>query len=72
MAEAVSDSTDRRKNPGKVRAGKLGAEVRWTAETRRIVRLDALDLHERALVLALIAARKSEREPPADRDPEAA
>jgi hypothetical protein len=56
MPEAVSTEKD----PLKVKAGKAGAEVRWTAERRTTVRLDALTSEQRAVVLALVAAaRKS-------------
>jgi hypothetical protein len=58
MAEAVTDSKD----PRKVHAGRVGAAVRWTPETRRIVRIEALSIPERAVVLALI--RAAERRPP--------
>lgn len=57
MVEAVLDS----KNPVKVRAGKLGADVRWGPEPRAI-RLDDLTDAQRRLVIALVAAARSERE----------
>lgn len=47
MVEAV-------KNPGKVRAGRIGARVRWGEQ--RVVRLDSLDPRVAAAVRALIAA----------------
>lgn len=54
MPEVVSVSKD----PAKVRAGQLGASKRWSDPgNRKVVRLDSLTPHERALVLALVAAR---------------
>lgn len=47
------------KDPAKVRAGQLGAEKRWSPENRSIVRIDSLTPEERAVVLALINARKA-------------
>ncbi len=47
------------KNPVKVRAGLIGSRVRWGPEPR-IVRLDELSDPQRRLVVALIAAAKSE------------
>lgn len=53
MAEAVS----RVKDSAKVRAGRIGAEVRWRRP--RVVHLEELSGEQRRLVLALIeAARK--------------
>ncbi len=46
------------KDPVKAAAGRAGAAAKWAMpEHRRIVRLDALSLQERALVLALIEAK---------------
>jgi hypothetical protein len=52
MPEAVSIV----KNAAKVRAGRIGAEVRWRQP--RVVRLDGLTGEQRRLVLALIEAAK--------------
>lgn len=54
MSEAVSDSKD----PTKVRAGTLGARSRW-GDQPRVVRMDALLPEERAVVLALLALKRS-------------
>lgn len=51
------------KDPTKVRAGKIGARTRWAEHVPRVVRLDELTGPQRRLVLALIAAAKSEETP---------
>jgi hypothetical protein len=41
-------------------AGRRGAEKRWSdPANRKVVRIDALSNEERAIVLALIAAKKA-------------
>ena len=55
------------KDPAKVRAGQIGARIRWGG-TPRVVRLDSLTAPQRRLVLALIDAARHE----AVRDPQAA
>ena len=48
------------KDPIYVESGKRGAERRWAdPATRKVVRIDSLTPEERAVVLALVAAKKS-------------
>ena len=48
------------KDPIYVESGRRGAERRWAdPATRKIVRIDSLSPEERAVVLALVAAKKS-------------
>jgi hypothetical protein len=48
------------KDPDKVRAGRAGAQKRWSnPDARRVVRLDDLSREQRAIVLALIEAARS-------------
>jgi hypothetical protein len=49
------------KDPTKVRAGTIGARVRWGEP--RVVRLDDLTPSQKRLVLALIAAAREEAGP---------
>ena len=47
-----------------VAAGRRGAEKRWSdPANRKVVRLDALTLQERAVVLALVEAAKKAPDP---------
>jgi hypothetical protein len=46
------------KDPVKVRAGQIGARVRW-GEQPRVIRLDELTSDQRRLVVALVDAAKS-------------
>jgi hypothetical protein len=48
------------KDPNKVRAGQLGGRARWGEHDARIVKLDALTIQQRFLVLALIRAAKDQ------------
>lgn len=47
------------KNPVKVRAGQIGARVRWGAP--RLVRIDDLSPEQARLVRALVEAARAER-----------
>ncbi|HEY8869280.1 MAG TPA: hypothetical protein VIM30_07800 [Candidatus Limnocylindrales bacterium] len=47
------------KDPIKVRAGKIGADIRWGSEPR-VVRLDQLTPPQRRLVVALVDAARKE------------
>jgi hypothetical protein len=48
------------KDPVFVEAGRRGAHKRWSdPDNRRVVRIDSLSTEERALVLALISAKKA-------------
>ena len=49
------------KDPAKVAAGRLGASKRW-GDTPKTVRLDDLTAEQRRLVLALVAAARSDPE----------
>lgn len=49
------------------RAGKLGSASRWGG--RRIVRLDGLDTHVRAAILALVAADEAAHSADAELSP---
>lgn len=51
------------KDPTKVRAGTIGARKRWAGHVPQLVRLDELSQPQRRLVLALVAAAKSEAAP---------
>jgi hypothetical protein len=56
MPEAVLAAKD----PAKVAAGQAGAAKRWSDPANRtVVRLDSLSTAERAVVLALIDAKKA-------------
>lgn len=47
------------KNPVRVRAGQIGARVRWGEP--RVVRLDDLTSEQRALVMALVNAARDQQ-----------
>ena len=49
------------KNPVKVRAGQIGARVRW-GETPRVVRMDSLDPAVKDAVNALLRLDQARRE----------
>ncbi len=51
-------STAKPRDPLKVKAGKIGAAVRWADHANKTVRIDDLTADQRRLVMALVAAAK--------------
>ena len=58
----LSAPEPRTRDPRKVKAGLVGAAVRWAGHDSKTVRLDDLTTDQRRLVLALVAAARETKE----------